>query len=178
MNRVGNFINNTAQQVGKSRAFQQIKNGVIQSGVLESAGNLAGSAVNGLVDVGRLKLERDLERLREKAMGSAPRTMPAYGPPVTVERPSAREPVGLPPPETAYETVEEEEAAPVGPTQAVPLGPYVPTPPTPTTPPAERVPRPTDNRRLRKRKRVSGWGAALDGMMGHGPGFYKRRYCF
>lgn len=176
ISRVGNFIGNTAKQVGNSQAFQQVKNGVIQSGVLENAGALAGSAVSGLVDIGRLKLERDLQRLRDKAVGVPPPMIsqpvyeppPTYETPVVVERPPLVErPVVQTLPNIEPPTVVKEPVA----AEAVPLGPYVP--------PAEQASRPTvGGRRPRKRRRTSGWGAALNGMMGYGPDFYKRRYCF
>lgn len=180
LNRVGNFLGNTARQIGNSQAFQQVKSGVLQSGVLENAGNLAGTAVSGLVDVGRLKLERDLQRLRDKAAGISPTpvppprvSQPVYDPPVvyedvkpesTVDRfvppPQVVEPVPAPLPPAVQENP---------PVEAVPLGPYIPP---------EQATRPSvSGRRPRKRRRTSGWGAALNGMMGYGPNFYERRYC-
>ncbi|QEJ80758.1 pVI protein [Amniota adenovirus 1] len=176
LSRVGNFIGSSAKQIGNSQAFQQVKNGVIQSGVLENAGNLAGSAVSGLVDIGRLKLERDLDRLREKAIGLPDQKVVypsnslqngAVAPSEKLALPSVPDYIDNRP--TASKPIIEE--VPAMQPEAVPLGPYIP--------PRDEPPVSSSGRRVRKRKRPTvGWGAALNGMMGSGPGFYKRRYCF
>lgn len=65
----GRWLSNTGNRFLNSNTFQQIKQGVKDSGVIKNAANLAGDTVNSLLDIGRLKLQQDLENLRRKALG-------------------------------------------------------------------------------------------------------------
>lgn len=196
LKNIGSFIGNTARRVGNSEAFQQAKSGFLNSGVLENAGALAGQTVNSLVDIGRLKMEQDLMRLRDKALGASPESgtvppltqeqlmqllaaantstvpvAPAVVPepvPVTVARvdtpiPAPRRQLPTPP-----VPVPRPDYLPPAPTDAVVLGPLLAEPSIES----DFFPPP------RKRKRVSGWGAALDRMTGGRVAYDTTRYCF
>ncbi|UJZ92511.1 pVI protein [Barthadenovirus sternae] len=170
LNKIGNFVTNTAKQIGSSQAFQQAKTGFLRSGILENAGQLAGQAVSSLVDIGRLKLENDIQKLRDKVLSE----QQGQAPPLTQEQlmqllaaaNSSKSPITVTP-------APQPEPIPNEPSPDIPvaLGPYIP----PDQPPS--IPEPS-RKRLRKRKRVTGWGAALNGMLGDGVNFEKKRYCY
>lgn len=195
---LGNFAANTARRIGQSEGFRQAKQGFLNSGVIENAGALAGQTINSLVDIGRLKMEQDISRLRDRALGV---NEPGIAPPLTQEQlmqllaaantsqvpvvPSApaepvlttpvvapTEPViqqtQLPPPPIP---VPRPSYLPPAPTDAVALGPLVETTETVSTPSFYRPP-------SRKRRRVSGWGAALQRMTGGSLDYDAARYCF
>lgn len=155
-------MGNALRNVYRSQGFQQAKSGLLKSGVLEHAGNVAGQALNTLTDIGRLKMEQELTKLREKALGPQDTgitneqlaqllaTMTAPAPPATVEVSPA--PLG-----------------PLAPTAGEALGPLLPPAGRPVAVPGG--PR-------RKRKRVSGWGAALNDMLGDGVGHGTAKYCY
>lgn len=202
---LGSFLGNTVRKVGNSEAFQQAKQGFLNSGVIENAGSLAGSTINSLVDIGRLKLEQDLMKLRDRAIGRpdeagtvppitqeqlaqllaaantsqaplAPTVLPEPAEvtvPVAVS-PPVPPPRRLPPPPVP---VPRPSYLPPAPTDAVALGPLVQE--TVTEEPAGVV---VDSRSFypppRKRKRVSGWGAALDRMTGGRVAYDATRYCY
>lgn len=170
LSKIGNFVSNTAKQIGSSQAFQQAKNGFLQSGIIENAGQLAGQAVSSLVDIGRLKLEHDIQKLRDKVLSE----QQGQAPPLTNEQlmqllaaaNASKSPVTVTPaPPVDTLPIEPEPSADI----PVALGPYIPT---------EQSSSHSNRKRFRKRKRVSGWGAALDGMIGDGVNFEKRRYCY
>ncbi|ACW84429.1 pVI [Great tit adenovirus 1] len=68
----GRFLGSTASRFAKSQAFQDIKRGINDSGLIRNVAGLAGDTLNSLLDVGRLKLENDLYNLRRKALHSIP----------------------------------------------------------------------------------------------------------
>lgn len=65
----GRWLGNVGNRFVNSNTFNQIKQGIRDSGVIKNAANLAGETVNGLIDIGKLKLQHDLENLRRKAIG-------------------------------------------------------------------------------------------------------------
>lgn len=179
LSRLGNFVSNTARQIGNSQAFQQAKAGFLQSGILENAGQLAGQTVSSLVDIGRLKLEQDLQKLRDRVLSQ----QEAQAPPLTQEQlaellaavNTSKAPVTV----TPSPPVETVPVEPVPPEQiAVPLGPYQPPEPAPIVVEPEVQVDVPPRRRGRKRRRVTGWGSALDGMLGDGVRYGRQRYCY
>lgn len=66
------YIGNAASKFAKSQAYQDIKKGIHDSGLVRNVAGLAGDALNSLVDIGRMKLENDLLNLRRKAMKTIP----------------------------------------------------------------------------------------------------------
>ncbi|AGS11273.1 pVI protein [Duck adenovirus 1] len=189
LSRIGSAVANTARQIGNSQAFQQAKSGFLQSGILENVGQLAGQAVSSLVDVGRIKLEQDVQNLRDKVLGERqqhqghPMPYPhiVQPPPEPIVRPPALPPVpalpALPPPIPLPPpaVVEPPVVAPAiaAPSLAAPVEADMPPASEPV---ADTV---VDRRRRnKKRKRVSGWGAALDSMVGDGVRYGSQRYCY
>lgn len=155
--KLGNFVGQTAKQIGNSEAFKQAKQGFLQSGVIENAGQLAGQAVSSLVDIGRLKLESDLQRLRDKVTsGQAPNTQDQLLELLKAAQQQQQQAPAPPPPSA--------NTAPLPSDVPVALGPYEP---------------PSDNnqRRRRKRRRATGWGAALDSLLGNGVALSSKRLC-
>lgn len=68
----GRFLGTTASRFAKSQTFQDIKKGIHDSGLIRNVAGLAGETLSSLVDVGRLKLENELYKLRRKALSSLP----------------------------------------------------------------------------------------------------------
>lgn len=169
LSRIGSFVSNAAQKIGNSQTFQQAKSGLLQSGVVENAGQLAGQALSGLLDVGRLKLENDLYKLRQKALGESP-----SHPPLTADQlvqllavsNSATKPV------TLAQAPPSDQTTPNTAMDSTLISSV--TEPPPDTEPIDSV----LGRRSRKRRRVSGWGEALNGMLGDGVKFDTRKYCY
>lgn len=164
LSRLGSFVGSTAARIGNSEAFKQAKQGFLQSGVLENAGQLAGHAVSSLVDVGRVKLESELQRLRDRAGVPLAPTAVAQAPAVSQEQ-LAQLLAANPPPGPAMSHAPQMTSAAAA-AAAPELGPVLP-PADGGPPPAKR----------RKRKRVSGWGAALDNLLGHGVATSSKRMC-
>ncbi|AII22570.1 pVI [Lizard adenovirus 2] len=185
LSKIGSFLGSTARRIGSSEGFQQAKQGFLKSGVIENVGALAGQTVSSLADIGRMKLEADLQKLRERALGT-----PEQPPPLTQEQlaqllastqtelpPSASTlpmpiPAPTPPLVSAVrpEMVRPEILPPPVVDRGVALGPLV----------EERPARPiaVPGSRPRKRKRVRGWGTALEEMLGNGVDFGSKRYCY
>lgn len=157
--KLGNFVGQTAKQIGNSEAFKQAKQGFLQSGVIENAGQLAGQAVSSLVDIGRLKLESDLQRLRDKVTsGQTPNNQDQLLELLkAAQQQQQQQQAPAPPPPSA-------NAAPLPSDVPVALGPYEP-------------PSDTNQRRRRKRRRATGWGAALDSLLGNGVALSSKRLC-
>ncbi|QHB43562.1 MAG: pre-protein VI [psittacine adenovirus 7] len=68
----GRFLGNTASKFVKSQAFQDIKQGLNDSGLVRNIAGLAGDTLSSLVDIGRLKLENELQNLRNRALNTIP----------------------------------------------------------------------------------------------------------
>ncbi|AAF86931.1 pVI [Frog adenovirus 1] len=64
----GRFIGSAANKFAKSKAFADIKQGLNDSGIARNVAALAGETLNNLVDIGRTRLQQDLDDLREKAL--------------------------------------------------------------------------------------------------------------
>ena len=158
LKNVGSFLSNTAQKISNSEGFQQAKQGLLQSGILENVGNLAGNTLNSLVDIGRIKLEQDLQKLKNKALGGEnvsqeqiAQLIAALNPSKTMQQNSAIKPV-----------ISQDDNV------------------TASTPAMRSEESSSDSNyfRPRKRKRVSGWGAFLSDMTGDGVNSVTRRYCY
>ncbi|ADP30821.1 pVI [Skua adenovirus 1] len=68
----GRFLGNAASRFAKSQAFQDIKQGINDSGLVRNIAGLAGETLNSLVDIGRLKVDSELQKLRDKALNTIP----------------------------------------------------------------------------------------------------------
>lgn len=182
LSKIGSFIGQTARKVGASQGFQQAKQGFLKSGVLENVGSLAGQTVSSLADIGRMRLEQDLAKLRDKALGVEQQpsltqeqlaqliaSMQTQVPPAA----SAATPVPIPaslPPLRGVRA----EMVPAGVVdQGVALGPLIEE----TAPVVER-PIAVPSSRPRKRRRIRGWGSALEDMLGEGVGYGSKRFCY
>nr|WMQ77650.1 pVI [Zoothera dauma adenovirus] len=192
LNKFGGLVSNTVKTIGNSQAFQQAKNGLLQSGVIENAGNLAGQTLNSLVDIGRLKVESDLSKLRDKVASQYP-----HAPPITADQ--------LAQYIAASNASKSKPSVPVV-TEPTPMLPMVedvpmtlpayPVPPTPViAPPSIEINQPPpipvspvkdvtvveDKKSMKRRKRkrpATGWGALLNGITGHGVNYNSKRYCY
>ncbi|BCZ16702.1 core protein precursor pVI [Aviadenovirus bubonis] len=69
LSSTGRWLYNTGNRFVNSNTFNQIKQGIQDSGVIRNVGSLAGETISALTDIGRLKLQQDIERLRRKALG-------------------------------------------------------------------------------------------------------------
>lgn len=187
---VGSFLGNTAQRIGNSQAFQQAKEGFLDSGIVNNVASLAGSTVNALVDIGKLKMEHDMAILRQKALGnpqpvpepvrdppvlSPPAAVPDYGDEFAQYLRWKQSLEGAPP------------APPVIPVRRPPVPPlrrYAPPisshRPLPLVPPSASpfpVPAPRRFAPPPPKRRKRGWDQVLDNITGSGIRYKTRRYC-
>lgn len=186
LSSTGRWLYNTGNRFVNSNTFQQIKQGIHDSGVIRNAANLAGETLNSLADIGRLKLQQDIEKLRRKALGedgpasqaellaliqalqaqvaagqasTAPAAVPAANTPATLEAPVPLVPTTRPIPEMVTEV------------RPAPQAPVVDKPTT-----LEYLP-PQDRRR-RKRPRPGNWRERLNTISGTGVVTSTKRMCY
>lgn len=182
----GRWMFNQGNRFLNSNTFGQIKQGFKDSGVIRNVANLAGETLGALTDIGRLKIQQDLEKLRRKALGedgpatqaelqaliqalqaqvaageSVPSTAPTVAPsvPSEVPRPTTR-----PIPEMVTEV-----RPPV-----TSSAPAVPETDRPTT----LEMRPPPAKRRRKRPAPGSWRSRLNTLSGNGVATSRRRMCY
>lgn len=182
LNTTGRWLYNTGNRFVHSNTFNQIKQGLKDSGIVRNVANLAGETLGALTDIGRLKLQQDLEKLRRKALGEegpaasqaelqaliqALQSQLAAG----VDAPAASMPApnGVPTTRPIPEMVTEVRpsittSAPVVPTEV---------PDVPTT-----LDLPPPSKRRRKRARPGSWRARLNTLSGTGVNTSRRRMCY
>lgn len=68
----GRYLSKAASKFAKSQAFADIKKGLHDSGVVTNIAGLAGDTINSLVDIGRLKVDNELQKLRNKVLHTIP----------------------------------------------------------------------------------------------------------
>lgn len=68
----GRFLGQTASKFANSRTLQDIKAGINDSGLVRNVAGLAGQTLNSLVDIGRLKVESELDKLRNRVLNTIP----------------------------------------------------------------------------------------------------------
>lgn len=66
------FVGNAASRFANSQAFQDIKKGINDSGLIRNVAGLAGDTLNSLVDIGKIKLDSEINKLRRRALESIP----------------------------------------------------------------------------------------------------------
>ncbi|CDO33903.1 capsid protein precursor pVI [Pigeon adenovirus 1] len=69
LSSTGRWLSNAGHRFVNSNTFQQIKKGFNDSGVVQNVANLAGETLNSLTEIGRLKLQQDIDKLRRRALG-------------------------------------------------------------------------------------------------------------
>lgn len=199
LSSTGRWIYNAGNRFVHSQAFNQIKQGIKDSGVIQNAANLAGETLSALTDIGRAKLQQDLEKLRRKALGED-------GPPNTAELQALIAmlqaqlagtpqtiPVNEPPAGTPTPLVPTTRPIPGMVTEVLP--PPAPTtrpmpgmvtevlPPVNSSAPAVPIDKPTTlelgpPRNKRRRKRNLDWRGRLDSMTGSGVNYSSKRMCY
>lgn len=162
LSSTGKWLYNAGNRFVHSGTFNQIKQGLKDSGVVRNAAQLAGETINALTDVGRLKLQQDIERLRRRALGEdAPPSqadLQAMIAALQAQLASQSAPAEKPAPPTVPMTRPiPEMATPVDRPTTLELGP----------------PRPK-----RRRKRPAGWRGRLDSLTGTGVSTASRRVCY
>ncbi|BBJ21547.1 capsid protein precursor pVI [Crane-associated adenovirus 1] len=70
LNSTGRWLANTGNRFIHSNTFNQIKQGLKDSGIVQNAAQIAGEAVAGLTEIGRLKLQQEIEQLRNKVLNN------------------------------------------------------------------------------------------------------------
>ncbi|WXH80953.1 MAG: pVI protein [Psittacine adenovirus 12] len=178
LSTTGRWLYNQGNRFVHSNAFNQFKQGVKDSGIIRNVGNLAGETVNALADIGRLRLQQDLEKLRRKALGEE-------GPPASqaellslIQALQAQLASGQTdsPPMESVPTVPTTRPMPPMVTEVKPgPAPIIPLPPQDA--PATLEYRPPHKRR-RKRTRDSSWRSRLDTLTGSGVSTTSRRMCY
>ncbi|ALB78189.1 pVI protein [unidentified adenovirus] len=178
----GRFISNAASKFANSRTFKDIQSGINDSGLVRNVAGLAGDTINSLVDLGRLKVDSELQRLRNSVLNTIPADQLAQilqnyqqtHDRVTIQEP---EPLPLPAPviqprkRPLIEEVEDDvdvEPVPIVPVPAVPIQAVSP-PPTPVyTVPTKRI-RGTGN---------AEWQIHLNNMLGQGVRYTSSNQCY
>lgn len=203
LSNTGRWLYNAGNKFIHSNTFNQIKQGIKDSGVIQNVANLAGETLSSLTDIGRLKLQQDIERLRRKALGEDGGNVsqaelaallsalqgqvgPSTGPqvlPSTEANPGPAVPAPFvpptapPPPPPSAPLVPMTRPMPGMETPVLPpitsSAPAVPTD-TPTT--LEYLP-PRDKRR-RKRPASGTWRTKLNSITGSGVSTKSRRMCY
>ncbi|AOW42077.1 pVI [Pigeon adenovirus 2a] len=170
----GRWLSNAGHRFVNSNTFNQIKQGIKDSGVIQNAANLAGETLSALTDIGRLKLQQDIEKLRRKALGE--------------DGPSSQaELLGLIQALQAQLAARVDEQPTVSPPTAAPSVPLVPTTrPIPEmvtpvgvtqhTPATLDLPPPPPVKR--RRKRPANWRDRLNSISGTGVSASSRRMCY
>nr|WGL40804.1 capsid protein precursor pVI [Tawny frogmouth aviadenovirus A] len=187
----GRWAYNAGNRFYHSNTFQQFKQGLKDSGIVESAGNLVGQTLGALTDIGRQKLQQDLERLRRRALGEDGPAASAGELQALIAALQQQANTPVPLPETSASA---EPAAPLVPTtrpipemvtevrgdkpqtleyihpSTRPTTLEMPVPAETSAPPAKR---------RRKRARPSGnWRSRLDSLSGSGVRTSMRRLCY
>ena len=179
----GRWIHTQGNRFLHSNTFGQIKQGFKDSGVVRNVANLAGETIGALTDIGRLKLQQDLEKLRRKVLGED-------GPATQAELQSLIQALQA---QAAAGTSPAEPAA--GPAASPPLRPTtrpIPEMVTEVRPPvtssAPAVPetdrpmtlemRPPAAKRRRKRPAPGSWRSRLNSLSGNGVATSRRRMCY
>lgn len=177
LSSTGRWLYNTGNRFVNSNTFQQIKQGINDSGVIRNAANLAGETLNSLTEIGRLKLQQDIEKLRRKALGEDGPVSQAELQALVqaLQAQMAGGPQVSPP---------AQEAGPPAPT--VPTTRPIPEMVTEVrAPSAAATDRPTTleyipnrDKRRRKRPRPNSWRARLNSMSGSGVATSTKRMCY
>ncbi|WPS63618.1 pVI [Aviadenovirus phalacrocoracidae] len=193
LSSTGRWLYNAGNRFVHSNTFNQIKQGLRDSGVVQNAAHLAGETLNALTDIGRLKLQQDLENLRRKALGeekasdqgdlkaliAALQAQMAAAPAPSVAAPA---PMPAAPP------------APIVPPPPPTAPTVIPTPPPPTVPPPREqitssapaspfeIPNTVEYapsaKRRRKRPAPGNWRSRLNTIAGTGVTTSRRRMCY
>uniref|UniRef100_A0AB38ZPB5 PVI protein n=1 Tax=Psittacine aviadenovirus B TaxID=2169709 RepID=A0AB38ZPB5_9ADEN len=178
LSTTGRWLYNQGNRFVHSNTFNQLKQGVKDSGIIRNVGNLAGETINALADIGRLRLQQDLEKLRRKALGEE-------GPPA-----SQAELLSLIQALQAQLATGQPEMPAAEATPAVPTTRPIPSMVTEVRPSASAaVPLPVQDapatleyrpphKRRRKRARDSSWRSRLDSLTGTGVSTSSRRMCY
>ncbi|WEW52971.1 pVI protein [Fowl aviadenovirus 4] len=185
LSSTGRWLYNTGNRFVHSNAFNQIKQGLKDSGIVRNVASLAGETLGALTDIGRLKLQQDLEKLRRKALGEeGPATQAelqsliqalqaqlAAGAEVSPQG-SAHVPQTVPAPPVPTTRLIPEMVTEVNPpiTSSAPAVPVVDVPTTLEMPPPAK--------RRRKRARAGSWRARLNTLSGTGVNVSSRRLCY
>lgn len=173
----GRFISNAASRFGRSQAYQDIKRGIHDSGLIRNAAGLAGETLNSLVDIGRLKVDTELQKLRNKVLNSIPADQLAqilYNYQQTHDKITVpeEEAIPLPPPQESRKRPLIEEVVDENPAIA-PEERDLPA--LPSTAPVPYIPF--------KRGRIRGtgeseWQKQLNNMLGQGVRYTTSKHCY
>ncbi|ADM53800.1 pVI [Turkey adenovirus 1] len=184
LSSTGRWLHNAGSRFVNSQAFGQIKQGLKDSGLVQNVASLAGETLSALTDIGRLKLQQDLEKLRRKALGEDGPTsqaeLQALIQALQAQVASASEPAASAPLRPTTRPIPE-MVTEVRPAPTLPGG--EPTtldlPPPPSAPPAvPAAPAASTRRRNRKRARPGSWRARLDTLAGKGVASSRKRMCY
>lgn len=184
----GRWLGNLGNRFIHSNTFNQIKQGIKDSGVIQNAANLAGETVNSLLDIGKLKLQQDLENLRKKALGEQGNISQAELQALIAALQSQAATSGPSPPPNAqvHPTPQEIPSTyPMRPTtRPIPelvteVRPAVEPPITSSSPAVPvTLDMPPPAKRRRKRPRNGSWRSRLNSMTGSGVRSTSRRMCY
>lgn len=185
----GRWIHTQGNRFLHSNTFGQIKQGFKDSGVVRNVANLAGETIGALTDIGRLKLQQDLEKLRRKVLGEdGPATQAELQ--SLIQALQAQAAAGTSPAEPAAGPAASPPLRPT--TRPIPemvtevrppvtsSAPAVPEPDRPTTLEMPPPPPPPPTRRTNRRKRPApgSWRTRLNRISGTGVASSTKRICY
>lgn len=68
----GRYLGQKATKFANSKTFSDIKAGIQDSGLVRNVAGLAGQTLNSLVDIGRFKVQSELQKLRDRVLNTIP----------------------------------------------------------------------------------------------------------
>lgn len=72
LRNTGRYLKNAVSRFKNSQVYSDIKKGLQDSGVARNVAGLAGETLNSLVDIGRMKVENELDKLRDRVLSTIP----------------------------------------------------------------------------------------------------------
>nr|QPN96244.1 pVI-C [Siadenovirus sp.] len=186
----GRFLSNAASRFGRSQAYADIKKGLEDSGVVKNVAGLAGETLNSLVDIGRIKVENELQKLRDRVLNTIPADQLAQ---ILLNYQQSHDKITVP---------QDEAAIPAVPIQPVPQAAPVAQPLVPVAdvmevdnrkrpveepsyePPMDSIPYtgvysgPSPYKRRIRGTGEAEWQTQLNSMLGQGVNFTSSKHCY
>lgn len=187
----GRFLSNAASRFGRSQAYADIKKGLEDSGIVKNVAGLAGEALNSLVDIGRIKVENELQKLRNRVLNTIPADQLAQ---ILLNYQQSHDKITVPQDETAVpavpiQPVAEPVAQPLVPVSDVVQTVEVDTRKRPNEepsyePPMDSLPYtnvyagPAPYKRRIRGTGEAEWQTQLNSMLGQGVNYTSSKHCY
>ncbi|QCQ84157.1 pVI [White sturgeon adenovirus 1] len=188
LSKVGHSAYSGAKKFANSSVGQTIKDGIKKSGVIENLVGTAGTTLNSLADIARMKAEMDMQRLAQQSMGITPedilRAQAAQNQPMRPQTKPAQ------PPRRKKKVVRKKKYYPTASITPAPIASTLPAPLPETGGPLQKqkedvmshpVPQNLPPPIIPKKRRLShvaGYGRGMLPFCGRGVSYSKLRKCY